>query len=296
MKLATWNVNSLAVRLPQVLDWLATQAATGAPVDVLALQELKMADDKFPAAAFAEAGYHAQWFGQKTYNGVALISRAAGSSVLKNIPGFDDEHARVIAATFDLPATATPAPSGQTVANPLDGAASSDSRNGVAAHAGIRVIGAYFPNGQAPGSDKFAYKMRWLQALRDWVQQELATHPRLVLMGDYNITFDDTDVWDPEGMREAIHCTTDERTHLQALIDLGLHDSVRLFPQPEKNYSWWDYREFAFRRNRGLRIDHILVSNGLVPLARSCAVDKLPRKNERPSDHAPVVLSLGSAA
>ncbi len=289
MKFATWNVNSLAVRLPQVLDWLAAQAAAGAPVDVLALQELKMADEKFPAAAFAEAGYHAQWFGQKTYNGVALISRTAGSSVLKNIPGFDDEHARVIAATFDLPAAATAEP-----------ALAGDSGHPVSAAnaqpGSVRVIGAYFPNGQAPGTDKFAYKMRWLHALRNWVQQELATHPRLVLMGDYNITFDDADVWDPEGMREAIHCTTEERTHLRALIDLGLHDSMRLFPQPEKNYSWWDYREFAFRRNRGLRIDHILVSNGLAPLARSCAVDKLPRKNERPSDHAPVVLSLGAAA
>ncbi|MBY0465145.1 MAG: exodeoxyribonuclease III [Burkholderiales bacterium] len=288
MKLATWNVNSLAVRLPQVLDWLAAQAAAGQPIDVLALQELKMADDKFPAAAFAEAGYHAQWFGQKTYNGVALISRTAGSSVLKNIPGFDDEHARVIAATFDLPAAATAAPA--PTSDPDHPVNATNAQSG-----SVRVIGAYFPNGQAPGSDKFAYKMRWLQALRNWVQQELVTHPRLVLMGDYNITFDDADVWDPEGMREAIHCTTDERNHLQALIDLGLQDSMRLFPQPEKNYSWWDYREFAFRRNRGLRIDHILVSAGLVPLASSCAVDKLPRKNERPSDHAPVVLSLGTA-
>ena len=266
MKLVTWNVNSLAVRLPQVLDWLAAQAAAGTPVDVLALQELKMADDKFPAAALAEAGYQAQWFGQKTYNGVALITRTAATDVVKNIPGFVDEHSRVIAGTYA-------GPNGEPV----------------------RVIGAYFPNGQAPGSDKFAYKMRWLEALRSWVQAELAQHPRLVLMGDYNITFDDADVWDPEGMREAIHCTTEERTHLQALIDLGLHDSMRMFPQPDKNYSWWDYREFAFRRNRGLRIDHILISDGLVPLARSCAVDKLPRKNERPSDHAPVVLSLGAA-
>jgi len=264
MRLATWNVNSLAVRLPQVLDWLAAQAAAGQPIDVLALQELKMADEKFPAAAFVEAGYQAQWFGQKTYNGVALISSTAASDVVKNIPGFADDHSRVIAGTFAQP-------SGEP----------------------IRVIGAYFPNGQAPGSDKFAYKMRWLQALRDWVQAELATHPRLVLMGDYNITFDDADVWDPEGMREAIHCTTEERTHLQALIDLGLHDSVRLFPQPEKNYSWWDYREFAFRRNRGLRIDHVLISTALRTQASACAVDKLPRKNERPSDHAPVVLTLG---
>ena len=253
MKLATWNVNSLAVRLPQVLDWLAAN-----PVDVLALQELKLSDDKFPAAAFAEAGFQAQWFGQKTYNGVALISKTAGTDVVKNIPGFEDEMSRVIAASYG----------------------------------DLRVIGAYFPNGQAPDSDKFAYKMRWLDALREWVRAELARHPHLVLMGDYNITFDDLDVWDPVGLQETIHCTSAERNKLQGLIDLGLVDSMRLFAQPEKNYSWWDYREFAFRRNRGLRIDHILISQALQPRATACAVDKAPRKNERPSDHAPVVLSL----
>ncbi len=253
MQLATWNVNSLAVRLPQVLDWLAAN-----PVDVLALQELKLSDDKFPAAAFAEAGFQAQWFGQKTYNGVALISKTAGTDVLKNIPGFEDEMARVIAASYG----------------------------------DLRVIGAYFPNGQAPDSDKFAYKMRWLDALREWVRAELARHPHLVLMGDYNITFDDLDVWDPVGLQETIHCTSAERNKLQGLIDLGLVDSMRLFAQPEKNYSWWDYREFAFRRNRGLRIDHILISQALQPRATACAVDKAPRKNERPSDHAPVVLTL----
>lgn len=265
MKLATWNVNSLSVRLPQVLDWLATQAATGSAVDVLALQELKMADDKFPAQAFADAGYQAQWLGQKTYNGVALISRTPISGVVNNLPAFPDPQSRVITGSVAC----------------ADGGS-------------VRVIGAYFPNGQAPGSDKFAYKMAWLQALREQVYTELASHPRLVLMGDYNITFDDADVWDPEGMRGAIHCTEEERQQLQALIDLGLHDAVRLFPQPPKNYSWWDYRDLAFRRNRGLRIDHILISGALRPLAQSCAVDKAPRQNERPSDHAPVVLTLGA--
>lgn len=253
MQLATWNINSLAVRLPQVLDWLAAH-----PVDVLALQELKLTDDKFPAQAFAEAGYQAQWFGQKTYNGVALISKSPLNDVVKNIPGFEDEQSRVIAGTVD----------------------------------GIRVIGAYFPNGQEPGSEKFAYKMRWLDALREWVRAELAVHPSLVLMGDFNITFDDLDVWDPVGLRETIHCTSEEREKLQGLIGLGLADSVRLFPQPEKNYSWWDYRDLAFRRNRGLRIDHILVSDAVKARASACAVDKAPRKNERPSDHAPVVLTL----
>ena len=235
MKIATWNVNSLSVRLPQVLDWLAAH-----PVDVLALQELKLTDDKFPVAAFAEAGWQAQWFGQKTYNGVALISKTEGTEVVKNIPGFDDEMSRVITASYG----------------------------------DLRVIGAYFPNGQEPGSDKFAYKMRWLDALRGWVQ-------------------DDLDVWDPVALQETIHCTTEERQKLQAFINLGLTDSMRLFPQPEKNYSWWDYRDFAFRRNRGLRIDHILISDALKAQATACAVDKAPRKNERPSDHAPVVLTLG---
>jgi len=253
MKLATWNVNSLGVRLPQVLEWLAAN-----PVDVLALQELKMTNDKFPADAIQAAGYRAQWFGQKTYNGVALLTREPVADVVKNIPGFSDDMARVITATVG----------------------------------GVRVIGAYFPNGQAPGTDKFEYKMSWLKGLRDWVRTELATHTQLVLMGDYNITFDDLDVWDPDGMRDQIHCTEEERYHLRALIALGLHDSFRLFSQPEKSYSWWDYRDFGFRRNRGMRIDHILVSNALRPCARACTIDKIPRKNERPSDHAPVVLDL----
>ena len=253
MKLATWNVNSLTVRLPQVLDWLAAN-----PVDVLALQELKLTDNKFPFEALAQAGYQAQCFGQKTYNGVALLSRAAANDVVRNIPGFSDDMARVISADID----------------------------------GVRVIGAYFPNGQEPGSDKFEYKMEWLKGLRTWLKLELEQHPHLVLMGDYNITFDDDDVWDPQGMRDQIHCTEEERYHLRALIALGLHDSYRLFAQEPKSYSWWDYRDFAFRRNRGLRIDHVLISHALKPLARSCVIDKTPRKNERPSDHAPVVLEL----
>ncbi len=253
MKLATWNVNSLGVRLPQVLAWLADN-----PVDVLALQELKLTDDKFPFAAFAEAGYQSQSFGQKTYNGVALITREPVVDVIRNIPGFDDEMARVITATA----------------------------------ADVRVIGAYFPNGQEPGSEKFEYKMEWLAALRRWVKDELAAHPKLVLMGDYNITFDDADVWDPDGLRDTIHCTEEERYHLRALAALGLTDSHRLFPQPPKSFSWWDYRDMGFRRNKGLRIDHILVSEALKPRVTGCTIDRTPRKNERPSDHAPVVMQL----
>lgn len=253
MKYATWNVNSLSVRLPQVLDWLQAN-----PVEVLAMQEIKMTDDKFPVDAFSAAGYNAQWFGQKTYNGVALLTRTPATDVVKNIPGFSDDMARVITATVGS----------------------------------VRVVGAYFPNGQEPGSEKFEYKMEWLHGLRAWLKTEIALHPRLVLMGDFNITFDDADVWDPEGMRDQIHCTDEERYHLNALVAMGLCDSHRLFTQPHKSYSWWDYRDFAFRRNRGLRIDHILVSPALKPHVRSCVIDTAPRKNERPSDHAPVVVDI----
>jgi exodeoxyribonuclease-3 len=253
MKLATWNVNSLGVRLPQVLDWLQAN-----PVDVLVLQELKMTDDKFPFETFAQFGYQAHCFGQKTYNGVALLSRTPALNVVRNIPGFADDMARVISADVG----------------------------------DMRVVGGYFPNGQAPGSDKFEYKLSWLKGLRDWLRNELAARPKLVLMGDYNITFDDADVWDPVGLKDTIHCTEEERYHLRALVALGLHDSHRLFPQGPKCYSWWDYRDGGFRRNHGLRIDHILISNALKPLAASCVIDKTPRKNERPSDHAPVVVEL----
>ena len=259
MKIATWNVNSFKVRLPHVLDWLAATQT-----DVLCVQETKMEDKVFPYAELLAAGYHAVHNGQKTYNGVALISKAEGTDVVKNIPGFEDDMSRVIAATYP------------------DGAGGT-----------VRVIGAYFPNGQAPDSDKFVYKMRWLDALRDWVGSQMQQHPNLVLLGDYNITFDELDMWDPVALAGTIHCTDAEREKLQALIGLGLTDSFRLFEQPEKSYSWWDYREFAFRRNRGLRIDHILISEALKARASACVIDRAPRKNERPSDHAPVVLTLG---
>jgi exodeoxyribonuclease-3 len=253
MKLATWNVNSLAVRLPQVLAWLRAN-----PVDALVLQETKLSDDKFPAAEIEAAGYRVVWFGQRTYNGVALLSRAESAQPQKNIPGLADDQARVIAGTLDT----------------------------------LRVIGAYFPNGQAPDSDKFQYKMRWMEALRDWVRAELAVHPKLVLMGDFNIAPEDRDVYDPVAWAGQIHCTPEEREHFRALVDLGLVDAFRLFEQPPKSWSWWDYRNLAFRRNQGLRIDHILVSHALKPAVQACTIDKLPRKNERPSDHAPVWVEL----
>ena len=257
MKISTWNINSLAVRLPQVLDWLAAN-----PVDVLCLQELKLHDDKYPFQELEGVGYQSAVFGQKTYNGVAILSRTPPRDIVKNISGFPDEQSRVIAATLDTPA-------GE-----------------------VRVVNGYFVNGQSPGSEKFVYKMKWLDGLRAALLSELAAHPRLVLAGDFNITADDRDTFDPEGLREAIHHTTEEREHFRALIDLGLTDAFRMFEQPEKSYSWWDYRELAFRRNRGLRIDHILVSDALKPHVRSCLIDKLPRKNERPSDHAPVTVEF----
>nr|WP_297357909.1 exodeoxyribonuclease III [uncultured Caldimonas sp.] len=253
MKLATWNVNSLAVRLPQLLDWLRLQQP-----DVVVLQETKLTDDKFPHEVLTEAGYHPQWFGQKTYNGVALLSRTPAQDIAKNIFGFDDEQARVI---------------GGTVGD-------------------VRVIGAYFPNGQAPGSEKFAYKMQWLTALREWIRGELQRHPKLVLMGDFNIAPEDRDVHDPVAWAGQIHCTDEEREHFRQLVGLGLHDAFRLFEQPPKCWSWWDYRNLAFRKNQGLRIDHILVSEALKPRVDACEIDKAPRKNERPSDHAPVMVTL----
>jgi len=254
MKLATWNVNSLTVRLPQLLDWLAAN-----PVDALVLQETKLTDEKFPTLEIGAAGYQVQWFGQKTYNGVALISKLPALDVVKNIPGFADEQARVIAGTVG----------------------------------DVRVIGAYFPNGQAPDSEKFVYKMAWLDALQAWLRSELARHPKLVLMGDFNIAPEDRDVYDPVAWAGQIHCTPQERAHFQALLALGTVDAFRLFEQAPKSWSWWDYRNLAFRKNQGLRIDHILASAALKDSVRACTIDKLPRKNERPSDHAPVVLELG---
>jgi exodeoxyribonuclease III len=259
LKFATWNVNSLNVRLPHLLDWLATQQP-----DALVLQETKLTDDKFPHTELAAAGWQAVWFGQKTYNGVALLTRAgtAADSVVKNIPGFADEQARVIAGTVNSP------------------------------HGPVRVVGGYFPNGQAPDSDKFVYKMKWLQALQGWLALELQQHPQLVLMGDFNIAPEDRDVYDPVAWAGQIHCTPEERAHFQALLGLGLVDAFRLFEQPPKSWSWWDYRNLAFRKNQGLRIDHVLVSAALKDRVRACSIDKAPRKLERPSDHAPVLVEI----
>ena len=251
MKLATWNVNSLKVRLPQVLDWLAEN-----PVDVLCLQETKQQDADFPQEALRAAGYHSVFAGQKTYNGVAILSREPASDVQLGIPGYEDVQQRVIAATFG----------------------------------DIRVVDVYIPNGQSIDSDKYQYKLGWLSALHDWLEQELLRYPKLLLLGDYNIAPEDRDVHDPAAWVGCVLVSEPERDAFRALQALGLRDSFRLFEQPEKSFSWWDYRMMGFRRNLGMRIDHILISE---PLAcKSCVIDKAPRKLERPSDHTPVVVEL----
>ena len=253
MKLATWNVNSLKVRLPQVLQWLADN-----PVDVLCLQETKTTDDKFPAAAFEEIGYHTAFSGQKTYNGVAIISKQPITDVVKNNPLFPDEQQRIISGTID----------------------------------GVRVICAYVPNGQAVGSDKYQYKLNWLQALHEWLAAELKVHPKLAILGDYNIAPADCDVHDPVLWQGQVLVSDREREAFRRLCDLKLVDAFRLFDQSEKMYSWWDYRQMAFRRNMGLRIDHILLSPPLAERCVACTIDKIPRKWEQPSDHTPVVATL----
>lgn len=253
MKIATWNVNSLKVRLPQVLDWVADQQP-----DVLCLQETKLEDKAFPFAELATAGYRAVHHGQKTYNGVAILSRDEPTLVERGIPDFDDPQARVIAGTLG----------------------------------GLRIVCAYFPNGQAVGSEKYAYKLRWLDALGRWLDSELAHHPRLALLGDFNIAPEDRDVHDPVAWQGQILCSEPEREAFSRLQGLGFQDAFRLFEQPEKTYSWWDYRMMAFRRNQGLRIDHILLSSPLAGICTGCQVDRAPRKLERPSDHAPVLATL----
>jgi len=257
MKLATWNVNSIKVRLPQVLDWLAAN-----PVDALCLQELKLADEHFPHEAFAEIGYRASCNGQRTYNGVAIISRVPCGQVQRNLPEFGDPQQRIIAATL-------PSPIGD-----------------------IRVISAYCPNGQSVDSDKYAYKLEWFKALRLWLADELRRYPRLAILGDYNVAPKDEDVHDPAKWEGQVLVSAPERAAFQALLDLGLTDVFRDFEQEADSFSWWDYRRFAFRRNAGLRIDHVVLSDALRPHCTACIIDTAPRGNEQPSDHAPVMATL----
>lgn len=251
MKLATWNVNSLKVRLPHLLEWLAANA-----VDVVCLQETKQQDADFPQAELQAAGYHSVFSGQKTYNGVAILSRQPVSEVQYGIPGLEDEQKRVIAATCG----------------------------------GVRAVCVYVPNGQSVDSDKYHYKLKWLDALHQWLRAEMERYPCLVLLGDYNIAPEDRDVYDPQAWQGNVLVSEPERDAFRRLQRLGLRDAFRLFEQPEKSYSWWDYRAMAFRRNMGLRIDHILVSPELK--CSACSIDKTPRQLERPSDHTPVVAEI----
>jgi len=253
MKVASWNVNSIRVREQQVLDWLAAEQP-----DVLGLQEIKMPTEAFPVDVFAEAGYQSLVHGQKTYNGVALLSREPGSDPQYAMPGFADDQKRVIAATY-----------GDT-----------------------RVINLYVPNGKAVGDEKYEYKLGWLAALEKWLAAEVKAHEKVVVMGDFNIAPDDRDVHDPEEWRDKILCSVPEREALQALLDLGLQDSFRLFNQEEQLFSWWDYRAAGFRRNRGLRIDLLLVSRAIAESCTASRIDKEPRRLERPSDHAPVIVEF----
>ena len=249
MKIASWNVNSLKVRLPHLLDWLAE-----ARPDVLCLQELKLEDDKFPLAEIEAAGYHAAFAGQKTYNGVALLARQPIAEVQINNPRHPDEQKRLIAGTVG----------------------------------DVRVVCAYMPNGQEVGSDKYAYKLAWLAALAEWLGDELTRHPKLALCGDYNIAPDDRDVHAPQAWAGKILCSEPERAAFRRFLDLGLTDSFRLFEQPERSFSWWDYRMLGFQKNLGLRIDHVLLSAPLAAACTAAGIDRAPRKRERPSDHAPV--------
>ena len=275
VRIAAWNVNSLKVRLPQVLRWLQEQEKANKPIDALCLQELKLTDDKYPHQALEEAGYYSLAAGQKTYNGVAIILRKASLASMssdletaflkpvRNIPGFSDEQQRIVAATVCFKGMSP-----------------------------IRIISAYFPNGQSPDSDKFAYKLEWLEQLQSWLEAELITYPRLALLGDFNIAPTDADVHDPKAWEGQNLVSPQERAAFVGLTKLGLCDSFRLFDQPPKTYSWWDYRMMGFRRNAGMRIDHILLSDVLKDKCIQSIVDKEPRTWEQPSDHAPVIAQI----
>ncbi len=253
MKIATWNVNSMKVRLPQVLEWLAA-----ANPDILVVQEIKQVSEVFPEESFTEAGYQSVVNGQKTYNGVAVLSRSPAGEHVLEIPGFEDPQRRVLASTID----------------------------------GVRVVNLYVPNGQSVGSEKYEYKLSWLAALRNYLQDELKQHDKLVVLGDFNIAPDDRDVYDPEKWGDDILCSPLEREALRKLLELGLTDVFRLFEQPEKAFSWWDYRRAGFQRNAGLRIDLILASEAMTKACQASYIDREPRTWERPSDHTPVIAEF----
>jgi exodeoxyribonuclease-3 len=253
LKIATWNVNSLRIRLPQVLDWLQIQRP-----DILALQETKLIDANFPSADFKASGYHTVFAGQRTYNGVALLSRFPSVDIVTDLPDLDDPQRRVLGATVN----------------------------------GLRILNLYVPNGQAVGTDKYAYKLAWLDKLADYLRKQLAIYPQLVVLGDFNIAPEDRDVHDPAAWTGKVLCSEPERAALRRLLTLGLTDILRLFAQEKAVFSWWDYRAGNFRRNHGLRIDLILASVTLAQVCASCQIDKAPRSWQRPSDHAPVVAEF----
>ena len=253
MKLATWNVNSLKVRLPQLLTWLVREQP-----DVVCLQETKLEDHGFPRQEIEATGYHVCFAGQRTYNGVALLAREGPTEIVVGNPLHPDEQKRLLTATIR----------------------------------GICVVCAYVPNGQAVGSDKYAYKLEWLEGLARWVSERLAANPQLVVAGDFNIAPDDQDVYDPAAWAGQILCSDPERAAFRRLLGLGLKDSFRLFDQPAKSFSWWDYRMLGFQKNRGLRIDHILLSETLTVRCKAARISREVRKLERPSDHAPVIAEL----
>lgn len=253
MKIASWNVNSLKVRLPQVLEWIGDHKP-----DVLAVQETKLRDENFPAAEIDAAGYESVFSGQKTYNGVALLSRSPIEKVDTRFPDPETEERRTIAATVG----------------------------------GVRVVNLYVVNGQEVASEKYKYKLKWLDAVADYLRSQIEEWSDVVVVGDFNIAPEDSDVHDPEAWREEILCSTPEREALGKILKLGFHDVFRKFDQEEKSFSWWDYRAAAFRRNVGLRIDLVLATDRLRNACVRCYIDKAPRKNERPSDHAPVVAEF----
>ena len=253
MRLATWNVNSLKVRLPQVIAWMRAQQP-----DVLCLQETKLEDVKFPESEIRAAGYHALFSGQKTYNGVAILSKTPASNVLTVVPGLSDPQKRALAATVN----------------------------------NVRVVCLYVPNGQSVESDKYRYKLNWLAAVTAWLKTESAENPGLIVVGDFNIAPDERDVHDPKAWEGQVLFSAPERKAFQDLLAVGLKDAFRLFDQPAQAFTWWDYRMNAFRRKMGMRIDHILVSDNLAQQCRTCTIDVEPRRDERPSDHAPVMVDL----
>ncbi len=253
MRLATWNVNSLRVRLPHLLDWLGQQSP-----DAICLQETKCEDEAFPAEELRAAGYCSVHHGQRGYNGVAILARAPADAICRGMPGFADVQSRVVAADIG----------------------------------GVRLVSVYVPNGQSVGSDKYVYKLRWLAALAQWLRDELARHPRMAVLGDFNVAPEDRDVHDPQAWAGHVLFSDPERAALKDVLDAGFVDAFRLFEQPEKSFTWWDYRMAAFRRGMGLRIDHVLLSAGLARECRACTIDTAPRRLERPSDHAPVVCEI----